>query len=171
MSISDFPATMPDNWPQVMRNRADACYVGDSEGTRNLLYVTADYLDAAKALVSPAVAEPVARGRHLWAMEEIAATLLTGDRAAATKLREAIDFFTHPSPAVIAEVTDAWPEGPFDFGDHVEKTKGSSWHGRVCGWYSTSLTPLGYNVESEREPGSVQLYPAAALSSVHGGGE
>jgi hypothetical protein len=33
------------------------------------------------------------RGRHLWVMEEIAASLLTGDRSAATKLREAIDFF------------------------------------------------------------------------------
>lgn len=59
----------------------------------------------------------------------------------------------------------------FKFGDRVEKSKGSSWHGRVCGFYSTSLTPLGYNVESEREPGSVQLYPEAALlASLNSGG-
>jgi hypothetical protein len=45
----------------------------------------------------------------------------------------------------------------------VEKTKGSSWHGQVVGWYSTSLTSEGYCVESFREPGSVQIYPAAAL--------
>lgn len=55
--------------------------------------------------------EPVAAGRHLWVMEEIAATLLSGDRAAATKLREAIDFFaTRPATPVSAEVTvtDGW---------------------------------------------------------------
>ena len=51
----------------------------------------------------------------------------------------------------------------FQLGDAVEKTKGSSWHGRIVGWYSTSLTPEGYCVESFREPGSVQIYPAAAL--------
>lgn len=71
-----------------------------------------------------------------------------------------------PSPTLEpsdAEVERSWPEGPFKFGDRVWKSKGSSWHGRVCGWYSTSLTPLGYNVESDREPGSVQIYPAAAL--------
>lgn len=68
------------------------------------------------------------------------------------------------SPPAQEAVTDGWwPEGPFKFGDHVEKIKGSSWHGRVCGWYTTSFTPVGYNVESERELGSVQLYPAAAL--------
>ena len=62
-----------------------------------------------------------------------------------------------------------WPEGPFAFGDRVEKAKGSSWHGQVCGWYTTSLTPIGYCVESEREPGSVQLYPAAALAPATSG--
>jgi len=54
----------------------------------------------------------------------------------------------------------------FAVGDRVRKTKGSSWQGRVCGAYSTSLTPEGYAVESEREPGSVQIYPAAALDFV-----
>jgi hypothetical protein len=53
--------------------------------------------------------------------------------------------------------------GAFAFGDPVEKTKGSSWRGRVVGTYSTSLTPRGYAVESEREPGSVQIYPEEAL--------
>lgn len=51
----------------------------------------------------------------------------------------------------------------FQKGDHVKKIKGSNWHGRVVGTYSTKLTPEGYCVESEYESGSVQLYPAAAL--------
>lgn len=52
----------------------------------------------------------------------------------------------------------------FKPGDRVTKTKGSNWTGRVVGTYSTALTPEGYAVESETEKGSVQIYPAAALS-------
>lgn len=56
------------------------------------------------------------------------------------------------------------PEGwRWAMGARVRKIKGSSWQGYVVGFYRTSLTPEGYCVESEREPGSVQLYPAAAL--------
>lgn len=51
-----------------------------------------------------------------------------------------------------------WP-----IGTRVTKTKGSSWTGLVVGFYSTSLTPEGYAVESEKEPGSVQIYPVGAL--------
>jgi hypothetical protein len=51
----------------------------------------------------------------------------------------------------------------FERGDRVEKISGSSWRGHVVGEYSTKLTPEGYAVESEREPGSVQIYPAKAL--------
>lgn len=54
----------------------------------------------------------------------------------------------------------------FKLGDTVRKTKGSCWSGRVVGWYSTSLTPEGYAVESSTEHGSVQIYPAAALELV-----
>jgi hypothetical protein len=50
--------------------------------------------------------------------------------------------------------------------DRVRKIKGSQWRGTVCGEYSTALTPEGYAVESEREPGAVQIYPAAALEFV-----
>lgn len=53
----------------------------------------------------------------------------------------------------------------FKFGDRVTKTIGSSWTGKVCGFYHTTLTPEGYCVESENEPGSVQIYPAAALQA------
>lgn len=51
----------------------------------------------------------------------------------------------------------------FQRGDIVTKTKGSSWTGHVVGFYTTSLTPRGYCVESKNEPGSVQIYPEAAL--------
>lgn len=51
-------------------------------------------------------------------------------------------------------------------GTRVRKTKGSSWNGRIVGHYSTTMTPIGVAVESEREPGSVQVYPAHALERV-----
>jgi dihydrofolate reductase (trimethoprim resistance protein) len=54
----------------------------------------------------------------------------------------------------------------FAFGDRVRKKSGASWQGRVVGFYATELTPLGYAVESEREKGSVQIYPEAALEAV-----
>lgn len=58
-----------------------------------------------------------------------------------------------------------WPETHkmFRFNDKVSKVKGSHWRGRIVGWYSTSLTPEGYAVESSLEFGSVQIYPASAL--------
>jgi dihydrofolate reductase (trimethoprim resistance protein) len=54
----------------------------------------------------------------------------------------------------------------FKLGDYVTKTKGSQWQGTVVGTYSTYLTPEGYCVESWAHPGSVQIYPAAALEKV-----
>jgi hypothetical protein len=59
----------------------------------------------------------------------------------------------------------SWPRThtKFSLGDRVQKDRGSSWHGQVVGWYRTSFTPEGYCVESDREPGSVQIYPAVAL--------
>lgn len=56
-----------------------------------------------------------------------------------------------------------WPVGT-----GVRKKSGGSWQGRVVGFYSTSLTPEGYAVESERETGSVQIYPRAALERLDG---
>jgi hypothetical protein len=50
-------------------------------------------------------------------------------------------------------------------GTRVRKIKGASWQGLIVGYYSTALTPEGYAVESEREPGSVQIYPRAALEA------
>lgn len=54
----------------------------------------------------------------------------------------------------------------FKVGDRVRKIKGSQWQGVIVGTYATELTPDGFCVESEREKGSVQLYPAYALESV-----
>lgn len=54
----------------------------------------------------------------------------------------------------------------FNIGDRVRKTKGSSWQGHIVGFYTTRLTPEGYCVESERENGSVQIYPNRALELV-----
>ena len=51
-----------------------------------------------------------------------------------------------------------WPLGTM-----LRKRKGSQWHGKVVGFYSTELTPIGYAIESHTEKGSVQIYPEAAL--------
>lgn len=58
------------------------------------------------------------------------------------------------------------PLGTWVIGTRLRKKSGSSWQGRVVGYYSTSLTHVGYCIESEREPGSVQIYPASALEVV-----
>jgi dihydrofolate reductase (trimethoprim resistance protein) len=55
-------------------------------------------------------------------------------------------------------VLPQWP-----LGTRVRKISGSAWRGRVVGYYSTALTPDGYCVESDYEPGSVQIYPRRAL--------
>ena len=54
----------------------------------------------------------------------------------------------------------------FRLGDLVKKVSGSAWEGRIVGTYSTALTPEGYAVESASHPGSVQIYPAKALTLV-----
>ena len=54
-------------------------------------------------------------------------------------------------------------EPRFKLGERVRKTRGSQWHGRIVGTYSTDLTPEGYCVESAYEAGSVQIYPVGAL--------
>lgn len=51
----------------------------------------------------------------------------------------------------------------WNLGDYVQKKQNSSWRGKVVGLYSTAATPVGYCVESYFEPGSVQVWPEAAL--------
>lgn len=80
-------------------------------------------------------------------------------------LREVVGHRHHPCSGEAMSETELKPPR-FDYGARVRKVKGSSWQGRVVGFYSTELTPEGYAVESEREPGSVQIYPVAALELV-----
>jgi dihydrofolate reductase (trimethoprim resistance protein) len=60
----------------------------------------------------------------------------------------------------------ASPLGDVRIGDLMRKKSGAKWQGRVVGWYSTELTPVGYAIESDQHAGSVQIYPAAALERV-----
>ena len=76
----------------------------------------------------------------------------------------------YASTLPVMPITDEDVERRFKLDDRVTKTKGSSWTGRVVGFYSTTLTPIGYAVESENEPGSVQIYPEAALDAAGGRG-
>jgi len=76
----------------------------------------------------------------------------------------------YASPLPVMPITDEDAVRRFKLGSRVTKTKGSSWTGRVVGFYSTNLTPIGYAVESENEPGSVQIYPEAALKAAGGRG-
>ncbi len=56
--------------------------------------------------------------------------------------------------------------GPARLGDEVRKKSGSEWEGKVVGYYSTELTPVGVCVESNKHRGSVQIYPITALEFV-----
>ena len=66
----------------------------------------------------------------------------------------------------INEGIEALQYGKFKLGDHVRKKSGSEWQGRIVGLYSTKLTRIGYNVESECHKNSVQIYPESALELV-----
>lgn len=61
-----------------------------------------------------------------------------------------------------------WRNWTWPLGTRVRKVRGASWRGSVVGYYQTALTQEGYAVESEREEGSVQIYPKAALEVVLG---
>ena len=69
--------------------------------------------------------------------------------------------------ALLHELIDASYNAPpgakWRLGDTVQKVRGSKWRGKVAGFYSTEATPIGYSVESAFEPGSVQVWPEAAL--------
>ena len=69
-------------------------------------------------------------------------------------------------PFILAPVS-----AKFRMGEHVEKISGAAWRGHVVGFYSTDLTPIGYAVESDAHPGSVQIYPEQALKLVEPGHE
>ena len=71
----------------------------------------------------------------------------------------------------INEWFEALQHGKFKLGDRVMKKGGSEWQGQVVGFYSTKLTRIGYNVESECHKNSVQIYPEGALELVPDEGE
>lgn len=54
----------------------------------------------------------------------------------------------------------------YPYGTRMRKKSGGQWQGRVVGYYLTTLTPHGVAIESEREPGSVQIYPVRALEFI-----
>ena len=83
------------------------------------------------------------------------------EAVAAWNNREAAEARARLEGAKAMQWPDQWP-----LGTRVRKRKGASWQGRVVGYYSTHLTPRGYAVESERETGSVQLYPEAAFEVI-----
>ncbi len=70
------------------------------------------------------------------------------------------------TPPIAQPAQQPEQSGKFAMHQRVRKTSGSEWHGRICGTYSTALTPEGYAVESEAHAGSVQIYPAKALEAV-----
>lgn len=116
-------------------------------------------LDVSDRVQNDAVRERVARAMfpNLWQRKDAGGAGVSMDGEIAHSLDLA-------GKAVAALATPPAPvEGAFKLGERVTKTKGSSWTGRIVGTYSTSLTPEGYAVESENEPGSVQIYPASAL--------
>lgn len=90
-----------------------------------------------------------------------------GETIVSQVVKEFAALYAAPIPA-----QQGWsPSGAtakFTLGQRLTKTKGSSWTGKVVGFYSTSLTPIGYCIESENEPGSVQLYPEGALEDANG---
>lgn len=69
----------------------------------------------------------------------------------------------HPDPEPQPQTSDQTPARRWKLGDHLHKRRGSQWHGKVVGFYSTELTPVGYAIESATEHGSVQIYPESAL--------
>lgn len=101
---------------------------------------------------------------------------LIAQRAQSAEDEEAFGWIYHYANKVLDEETalatppssglDRETGRTFAVGDRVTKVKGASWTGRVVGTYSTSFTPEGYAVESENEPGSVQIYPAAAIRAL-----
>lgn len=75
-----------------------------------------------------------------------------------------LDDGTWPIRAIYTPISEQ--SGKFAMHQRVRKISGSEWQGRICGTYSTALTPEGYAVESEAHAGSVQIYPAKALELV-----
>lgn len=143
-----YKATIVASWPAHNRARFSTC-----------LY-TREQLEQAGA---------AEHERLTRCVENVSAQLREVEARYAALLKDVADSTTllRPPPLMVV----AAPKGTFSRGDLVRKRSGSAWVGRVVGEYSTNLTPEGYAVESDAHPGSVQIYPAAALELIqrHGG--
>jgi len=64
-----------------------------------------------------------------------------------------------------ANLRDLTENRKFRLGDKVRKKSGSVWQGEIVGFYSTKLNSVGYCIESDAHPGSVQIYPESALEA------
>ena len=94
-----------------------------------------------------------------WLLDKHRALKAVGDDVRADAIRFVAE------AALDGEMKELELTAPFKRGERVTKKSGSSWTGRVVGFYSTELNPVGICVESETEKGSVQIYPAKALKS------
>lgn len=92
--------------------------------------------------------------------------LIIADEAQRQTIDAAFPLDINGEPVAPQDLSVRQPGAPWRYhlGARVTKRCGARWTGRVVGFYSTDLTPEGYAVESENEPGSVQIYPAAALT-------
>lgn len=91
------------NWPWVLRSRADAAYLGDTEGTVKLLQQVADYIEAAIAageVSEQHSVEPVA-----WTTRAVlddlktrgyASLIASSEHALKFADSEAVALYTHP---------------------------------------------------------------------------
>ena len=152
---------------QALRNLAE----GAEQEDRTILYKAAAALRRSTETDKPGVREAALEeaakvaeacdtlGLHSFKDHELTSTGI----AARDKVRQIAAAIRALSASPL---TEEQPAAKFKRGDRVQKIKGSAWRGHVVGTYSTGLTPEGYNVESENEPGSVQLYPAAALETL-----
>lgn len=113
--------------------------------------------------------------RALSALNEIAPDVNCPPHVQQVKqeLSAALNHSVAPLPLddLPAEINDLLRRtvSPFLLGDSVRKRPGGgAWRGEVVGVYLASKTPLGFAVESVREEGSVQIYPAKALEEWDG---
>lgn len=112
------------------------------EKKQALRYVTSLFYDSKSGVCTVETDPDTPRGGDVEGMLALAATLT----------------ITHHE--LFGEINSA---SRFSLGDQVQKKSGANWYGAIVGFYSTTLTPEGYCVESDCHPGSVKIYPAAAL--------
>ena len=101
-------------------------------------------------------------------VENVSAQLREVEARYAALLKDVADSTTllRPPPLMVV----AAPKGTFSRGDLVRKRSGPP---GLAAWLGSTAptSPEGYAVESDAHPGSVQIYPAAALELIqrHGG--